>query len=92
MGRDEMWRHPENAYPVTTVKKSAKAHPDFLIFWMPLVDIEAPSPSPEQDKAVSEHSIPLGKQNTIYYHDFNIHLAWSLLHMVLIFSAYTNQM
>lgn len=28
---------------------------------MPFTEIEAPSPSREQDKAVSEHSIPLGK-------------------------------
>lgn len=42
-------------------------HPAFLMIHMHFIEIEAPSSSPEQDKAVSEHSIPLGKHNTFYY-------------------------
>lgn len=32
---------------------------------MPFIDFEARSPSREQDRAVSEHGIPLGKHNTV---------------------------
>lgn len=36
--------------------------------YFPFAEIEASSPSSEQDKAISEHSIPLGKPNTFYCH------------------------
>lgn len=47
----------------------------FLLIYLLLTEIKAPSLSREQDKAVSEHSIPLGKHNKFYYHfdsDLNV--------------------
>lgn len=52
-------------------------HPDLSDFLfarlVSLAEIEAPSPSREQDKAVSEHSIPLGEWLTL-----RLRLSWAL--------------
>lgn len=47
---------------------------DVFIINMPFTEIEAPSPSREQDKAVSEHGIPLGRHKFYNSSDLNLNV------------------
>lgn len=58
------YNYCQNKHNLGLISRDLFLHFAFLINTS-FIEIEAPSPSHEQDKAVSEHSIPLGKHDKL---------------------------